>query len=105
MESGYYPAGAEYDPRAPWNQEEPHMVKCEACNGQGHYWFAYNIKTGKETECSEQTWLALPETEEEAIAHDGFLVKGESEVCTVCDGTGEVEYEDDYEPDYDDDWR
>lgn len=58
-----------------------------------------------ETECSEQTWLALPETEEEAIAHDGFLVKGESDVCTVCDGTGEVEYEDDYEPDYDDDWR
>ncbi len=25
-ESGYYPAGAEYDPRAPWNEREPTMM-------------------------------------------------------------------------------
>ena len=28
-ESGYYPAGAEYDPRAPWNQVEPKPKKVE----------------------------------------------------------------------------
>lgn len=41
-ESGYYPPGAEYDPRAPWNEKEPNMVKCEACNGKGYHWYAYN---------------------------------------------------------------
>ena len=46
---GGYPLGAEYDPRAPWNEKEPVMVKCEAC-----------------------------------------------------DGSGEIEYEEDFEPDYDD---
>lgn len=102
LESGYYPAGAQYDPRAPWNEKEPHMVKCEACDGTGQYWFAYNFKTKQETECSEEVWLELPDTEEEAIALGGCQIKGEVETCTVCDGTGEVEYEDDYEPDYDD---
>lgn len=28
-ESGYYPAGAEYDPDAPWNEREPTMVECD----------------------------------------------------------------------------
>lgn len=28
-ESGYYPAGAEYDPRAPWNQVDPEPRKVE----------------------------------------------------------------------------
>lgn len=29
IESGYYPAGAEYDPKAPWNQVEPEPRKIE----------------------------------------------------------------------------
>ena len=29
IESGYYPAGAEYDPKAPWNQLEPEPWKIE----------------------------------------------------------------------------
>lgn len=32
-ESGYYPPGAENDPRAPWNQPEP--VECPRCDGSG----------------------------------------------------------------------
>ena len=28
-ESGYYPAGAEYDPKAPWNQVDPEPRKIE----------------------------------------------------------------------------
>lgn len=54
-ESGYYPPGAEYDPRAPWNEKEPNMVKCESCNDKGYHWYAYNIETDKETECTEET--------------------------------------------------
>lgn len=99
-ESGYYPPGAEYDPRAPWNEKEPHYVKCEACNGKGYHWHAYNFHTDNETECTEETWLCLPRFEE--FAGTGHYIQGEKEICEVCDGVGEVEYEEDYEPDHDD---
>ncbi len=101
-ESGYYPLGAEHDPRAPWNEIEPHYVKCEACNGKGCHWYAYNFEKNEDTECTEETWWCLPETEEEAEAKRQHCIRGEIETCDVCDGVGEVEYEDDYEPDYDD---
>lgn len=32
-ESGYYPPGAEHDPRAPYNEPEP--VECPDCAGRG----------------------------------------------------------------------
>lgn len=99
-ESGYYPPGAEHDPRAPWNEKEPHMVKCEACNGKGHHYYAYNFHTDQETECTEETWSALPKFEE--FAGTGHYIRGEKETCGLCGGVGEVEYEEDYEPDYDD---
>lgn len=95
-----YPLGAD-NPDAPWNQPEPHMVKCEACNGKGYHWYAYNFDTDHETECTEETWSALPKTEE--AAGTGHYIRGEKETCEVCDGVGEIEYEEDYEPDYDDD--
>ena len=31
-ESGYYPPGAEFDPRAPWNQK---TITCYVCQGTG----------------------------------------------------------------------
>ena len=67
-ESGYYPAGAEFDPRAPWNEREPTMVECAACGGKGYHWYAYDFEADYETECSEEVWNMLPETEEEAEA-------------------------------------
>ena len=39
MESGYYPAGAEFDPRAPWNEKEPRMIPCPVCNGKGYTYY------------------------------------------------------------------
>lgn len=30
-ESGYYPPGAEFDPRAPWNEKDPPMWSCGYC--------------------------------------------------------------------------
>ena len=99
---GGYPLGAEYDSRAPWNEKEPTMVKCEACDGKGKHWYAYNIETNSETECTENAWNALPETEELAEAVRSRYMRGEVETCEVCDGSGKIEYEEDFEPDYDD---
>ena len=63
---------------------------------------AYDIEADYETECSEEVWNMLPETEEEAEAKGEHIIKGEKETCEVCDGEGEVEYEPDYD-DYDED--
>lgn len=102
MSIGGYPMGAEYDPCAPWNQKEPAMVECSGCSGKGHHWHAFDIRHNRETECTELVWNKLPETEEEAEAKGENYIRGEVEVCSVCDGNGEVEYDEDYEPDYDD---
>lgn len=102
IESGYYPPGAEFDPNAPWNQKEPHMVKCENCDGTGYHYYAYNFEEDEETECSEEEWESLPETEEYALHISQSCIRGNKEICEVCDGEGEVEYDEDYEPDYDD---
>ena len=102
FESGYYPPGAEHDPRAPWNEKEPHQVKCEACNGNGYHYYAYNIEKDEETECTVHTWSTLPKTEDQVRALHQHYIRGEKEICEACDGVGEVEYEEDYEPDYDD---
>ena len=101
-ESGYYPPGAEHAPRAPWNEKEPRMVKCEACNGNGYHYYASDFENEEDKECTEQAWLCLPETEEHARFLNQHYIRGEKETCEVCDGVGEVEYEEDYEPDYDD---
>jgi hypothetical protein len=98
--SGYYPAGAEYDPNAPWNQADPTMVECAACAGKGYHWFAYDINADEDVECTEETWNIIPETEEEAIAKGQHFIRSYKEICEVCDGIGEVECELDYE-DYD----
>ena len=78
------------------------MVECAACGGKGYHWYAYDIEADYETECSEEVWNMLPETEEEAEAKGEHIIKGEKETCEVCDGEGEVEYEPDYD-DYDED--
>lgn len=99
-ESGYYPAGAEHDPDAPWNKREPTMVECAACGGTGYHYYAYNFETDRDTECTEDEYNHLPDDEEEAIAKNQCIIKGIKEPCEVCDGEGEVEYESDYD-DYD----
>lgn len=101
MNYGGYPAGADYDERAPWPQKDPHMVKCEACDGKGKHWYAYNMEEDTVIECSEEEWNSLPDSEEEAEAQKRTYVKSDVEICEVCEGEGEIEYEEDYEPDYD----
>lgn len=101
-ESGYYPAGAEYDPCAPWNERERVMVTCEACGGTGFIYHAYDFDAVRETECSHEEYEQLPDSEEEAIERNMSCVKGHVDSCTFCDGEGVVENELDYD-DYDDD--
>lgn len=102
FESGYYPPGAEHDPRAPYNEVEPKMVKCEACDGKGYHWYAYDFANDDETECTEEEWLSLPESLEEVADGQKLCIRGSKDTCEVCDGEGEVVYEEDYEPDYED---
>lgn len=77
------------------------MVECPECGGKGVFYYAYDIDTDKDVECTKTAYDLLPETEEEARLKGGNYIKGGQEVCENCDGTGEVEYEPDYEPDYD----
>lgn len=99
-ESGSYPAGAQYDPNAPWNQKEPEYVKCQACNGKGAHWYALNIETGQVTEVTRETWHLLPQKEEEAEAKRERYIRWDVEECDCCDGDGQIEYIPDYD-DYD----
>ena len=76
-------------------------VKCEVCNGAGYHYYAYNFDTNVTTECTFSTWMILPETKCEARLHRQHFIRGTREICELCDGTGEVEYEEDFEPEYD----
>ena len=31
----WYPPGAKYDPKAPYNQKDPDVIECEECDGKG----------------------------------------------------------------------
>ena len=73
-------------------------VKCEACNGNGFHYHAYNIETQHESECTFSTWRILPETEAQARVLRQHYIRGTREICEVCDGVGEVEYEEDFDP-------
>ena len=102
FESGYYPMGAEFDSSAPYNQREPRMVTCEACDGKGYHWFNYNTETDEQHEITEDEWHQLLADEDVAEANGIIIIQGNVESCEVCGGIGKVEYEEDYEPDYDD---
>lgn len=59
-ESGYYPPGAEYDPRAPWNEKEPNMVKCESCNGKGYHWLPIISKQTRKQNALKKRGFVCP---------------------------------------------
>lgn len=72
--SDNYPAGAANDPKAPWNQPDPVFVECEDCDGSGI----------SETECDN----------EECNGQDCSCGMGIQKECSACNGTGEIESED-----------
>lgn len=93
MSLGGYPMGAQYDPRAPWNQPdyETEYRECEECQGKGHLYYATNRHTGKDVEVTRTTYYMLPETEELAIARGSKYYRSEDCDCDICNGTGEIE--------------
>jgi hypothetical protein len=48
------------------------------------------MKTGEEIEVTAETFLCLPETEEEARRAGRYYYRTYSEDCRRCDGTGEI---------------
>lgn len=64
-ESGWYPPGAEHDPRAPYNQ--PEGEECANCKGSG-----------------------LTNTETGEAASEGERLRLDVDECSYCDGTGVV---------------
>lgn len=93
-ESGYYPAGTEYDPAAPWNDRVTDDIPCPHCGGQGRRYNALDIADGSYIECSKHTFYMLPEYEDEAIVLRQRFIRGEVEECPFCHGEGFIE------PDY-----
>lgn len=87
FESGYYPAGAEFDPNAPWNETDPEYCTCPECNGDCGVWYD---KDGNEY--SDADYVRMSEEERKDLEFDK---------CYRCDGQGEIEVEP-YEPDWDD---
>jgi len=98
---GGYPLGAQYDPRAPWNEVVVAMSVCPDCGGKGRHWYACRIETYRETECTEEAWLALPSCEAEAVFTHDLCIRGGVDTCETCDGEGEVEQQEDHRFDYD----
>ena len=64
-----YPAGAEHDPRAPWNQED--ADECKTCAGSGEIVCPDCRGRGVDGNCAECEYGKMP--------------------CEDCDGTGEGE--------------
>lgn len=95
--------GYDNDPRAPWNEVEPRMRTCTACNGMGYYYYALDINTGCTIETTQMAYSILPDNEVEAMSGGYRHCKFDIEKCEVCDGEGEVV--DDFEPDYEDDYE
>lgn len=83
MSSGYYPAGAEYDPCAPWNMAEPEYMTCEHCGGEGRIYYD-----------GEGHLLTAEQYSRLASLEHVYCDR-----CEHCGGEGRVEVEP-FEPDY-----
>ena len=59
-----YPAGAQFDDNAPYNEKEPRMIRCTQCNGEG---------------------------EEEVEEFNGTRIEKSYQTCSVCNGDCEIE--------------
>lgn len=71
--------------------EQWERVTCMKCRGTGLMnCYAVDIRTGKEVDVTPETFIALPDTEEEARESRKWYVKGDAEGCSKCGGVGEV---------------
>jgi len=101
-ESGYYPAGAESDPRAPWNEREPTMVNVLHVAARAIIGTPTTLRQTTKQNVPKKHGICFPKRKKRLFAQHKYCIKGKKETCEVCDGEGEVEYEPDYD-DYDED--
>lgn len=71
--------------------EQWERVTCMKCRGYGLMnCCAIDIRTGKELDVTPETYMALPDSEEEARARNRWYIKGDAEECDKCGGKGQV---------------
>ena len=64
---------------------------CMKCRGYGLMnCYALDIRTGEELDVTPETFVALPETEEQARHMGKWYIQGDAEECSKCNGSGEV---------------
>lgn len=75
----------------PCCSEELDVVACPECGGEGYTDFkAFNIKTRKFVDVTPETYCALPDDENVALANGRNYCQGDAKECRFCGGRGEV---------------
>lgn len=70
---------------------EPEPRKCPRCKGTGHEGYrAFNIRTRREVDVTENTWLCLPPGEDEAYDAGKNYCRMDLETCRECNGEGVI---------------
>lgn len=65
--------------------------ECPICKGLGHTgYYAFDVHSRKDVKCTETTWLALPDTEDDAYEKGQRYCKQEVEPCSKCGGEGYI---------------
>lgn len=71
--------------------DQPELVACPHCRGLGLVnCYAVSLRTGEEIEVTAETYLGIPETEEEARASGRHYHRADAEDCDFCGGTGDA---------------
>ena len=71
--------------------EQPEMIFCPECRGLGlKKCYAMSMRTGTEIEVTAETYMGIPETEDEARMNGRKYYRSDAEECEFCGGTGEV---------------
>lgn len=86
---GGYPLGAQYDPRAPYNEV---TETCPECDGEGVIYMAWNMNRCSEERVNPHLYSMLPKNESKAILRGSILIQDEPHECTRCDGAGYIVY-------------
>lgn len=77
--------------RCPVCGEQQDIVYCPECRGLGlKKCFAVSIRSGKVMEVTAETYMGLPETEDEARVAGKKYYRHYADECGFCGGTGEV---------------
>ncbi|MCM1503370.1 MAG: hypothetical protein NC115_12020 [Bacteroidales bacterium] len=66
------------------------QMECPNCNGTGHLYWAYDIIKEDDVPVTMETWLCLPESEEDCRRKGQRYIKSDRAVCQMCEGEGYI---------------